>query len=33
MIKRGPIQAAIGAVIYGTEGVGKTTFAGGRCLH
>ena len=27
MIKRGPIQAAIGAVIYGTEGVGKTTFA------
>ena len=27
MITKGPISAAVGAVIYGTEGVGKTTFA------
>jgi len=27
MISKGPLPAAVGCVIYGTEGVGKTTFA------
>lgn len=27
MISKGPMAAAIGCVVYGTEGVGKTTFA------